>query len=80
VQPASLCISTDEPAFRLALALGLVAAVSLARALVKLEARLRGKTFVSLRRSLAWAAAEAAVFVGPVLLTIVLYALAPPGP
>jgi hypothetical protein len=61
------------------MALGLVSAILLARALVRAEARLRSKPHVFLRRSLAWAAAQAAVFVGPILLTVGLYAWQHPG-
>jgi hypothetical protein len=78
VQTANLCIGTQEPAFQISLAIGVVAAVLLAGALVKLEATLQGKTFVALRRSLAWAAAEAVVLVGPMVLTVLLHALLHP--
>ena len=74
MEPASQCIGTHEPAFIIALAIGLAGAVLLAGALVKLEARLRGKSLAFVRRSLAWGAAEAAVFVGPMVLTVGLYA------
>ncbi len=63
----------------LAMALGLASAVLLARALVRLEAKLQGAPRVFLRRSLAWAAAQGAVFVGPILLTVGLYACQHPG-
>lgn len=75
----SQCIGPNEPAFIAGLAAGLVGAVFLARALVKLEPKLQGRRNVFLRRSLAWAAAEGAVFVGPMALTIGLYAWQHPG-
>ena len=73
------CIGPNEPAFIAGLAAGLVGAVLLARGLVKLEAKLQAKRKVFLRRSLAWAAAEGAVFVGPMALTVGLYAWQHPG-
>lgn len=74
MEPASQCIGTHEPAFMISMGVGLASAVLLARALVILEAKLQGKPHLFVRRSLAWAAAQAAVFAGPILLTIGLYA------
>jgi hypothetical protein len=74
MEPASQCIGTSEPAFMIAMALGLASAALLARALVRLEAKLQGRPHVFVRRSLAWAAAQGAVFVGPILLTVGLHA------
>jgi hypothetical protein len=74
VEPASQCIGTSEPAFMVAMALGLASAVLLAGALVGLERKLQGRPHVFVRRSLAWAAAQAAVFVGPILMTVGLHA------
>lgn len=74
MDPTSQCIGPNEPAFVAGLAIGVITAVLLAGVLVRLESKLQGKSMVFVRRSLAWAAAEAAVFIGPIALTVGLYA------
>lgn len=78
MEPGSQCIGTNDPAFVIAMVLGLASAVLLAAALVGYEAVLQAKSHVFLRRSLVWAIAQVLVFVGPVALTIALYALLHP--
>ncbi len=75
----SVCIAPSEPAFVVALGVGVVGAVLLARLLVQAEPRFQKSGSAFLHRSIAWLAAEVVAFAGPIGLTFGLFWLEHPG-
>jgi hypothetical protein len=75
----SVCIAPSEPAFVVALGVGVVGAVLLARLLVRSEPRFRRSGSAFLYRSIAWLGAEMVALAGPIGLTFGLFWLDHPG-
>ncbi len=79
MNPPSQCVGPNDPAFIVALAAGLIAALLLSSVLGRLGRPRRGPPRPRLYRDLTWFAMLAAVFFGTIILMEWLYSWEHPG-